>query len=163
MRIDFVTFVLLSVSAITAGAQQAANLGRAEWYRPPQLSIMVGFIKDPEHGNFTVKQWADGIGGRFDAAQFVERAHRAGVAEIIWYDKWIDGLVFRKTKTTGYVTERDFLAELAPQCKKHGIKLVIYFNTFYDGNPEFQQWAAVDQRGTPIPFSPNWPLNLLSI
>ena len=98
MRIDFVTFVLLSVSAITAGAQQAANLGRAEWYRPPQLSIMVGFIKDPEHSNFTVKQWADGIGGRFDAAQLVERAHRAGVAEIIWYDKWIDGLVFRKTK-----------------------------------------------------------------
>ena len=150
-------------SALPISAQLLADLGRAEYYRPPKLTVMIGYIKDPEHKNFTVKEWSAGIGGKFDAAQFIERFHRAGVTQIIWYDKWIDGLVFRKTKTTGYVTQRDFLAELAPQCKKHGIKLVIYFNTFYDGNPEFAKWAAVDQRGKPIPFAPSWPENLLSI
>jgi hypothetical protein len=139
------------------------NLGPAEFYRPPQLTLMVGFIKDPQHKNFTLEQWAKGIGKNFDAKQLVARAKQAGVVQIIWYDKWIDGLVFRKTKTTSFVTWRDFLAELAPECKRHGIKLVPYFNTFYDGNPEFAQWAAVDQRGRPIPFSPFWPLNLLSM
>lgn len=149
--------------SLLSPAQLPSALGRAEYYRPPQLTIMMGFIKDPEHKRFTVKEWSVGIGKSFDAAAFVERARRAGVTQIIWYDKWIDGLVFRKTKTTGYVTERDFLADLAPQCRKHGIKLVIYFNTFYDGNPEFAQWAAVDQKGKPITFSPFWPENLLSI
>lgn len=144
-------------------AQLAGNLGAAEWYRPPQLSLMVGFIKDPQHQHFTVKQWAAGIGANFDAASLVERAKRAGVVQIIWYDKWIDGLVFRKTKTTSYVTERDFLAPLVAECKKRGVRLVTYFNTFYDGNPEFAQWAAVDQRGKPIPFSPFWPESLMSI
>jgi hypothetical protein len=124
---------------------------------------MVGFIKDPQHKNFTVPEWAKGIGRNFDAAQIAERCKRAGVAQIIWYDKWIDGLVFHKTKTTNYHTEQDFLAELAPECHKRGIKLVTYFNTYYDGNPEFAQWACVDQRGKPIPFSPVWPENLLSM
>lgn len=146
-----------------APAQMAADLGRAEWYRPPQLTVMMGFIKDPQHQRFTVPEWASGIGAKFDAASVVGRLRRAGVTQIIWYDKWIDGLVFRKTRTTGYVTARDFLADLAPECRKSGIKLVIYFNTFYDGNPEFAQWAAVDQRGRRITFSPVWPENLLSV
>ncbi len=144
-------------------AQLPDQLGAAEWYRPPKLAVMIGFIKDPQHRNFTVPEWAKGIGAKFDAPALVERCRRAGVAQIIWYDKWIDGLVFRRTKTTSYVTERDFLAELAPECRKRGVKLVIYFNTFYDGNPEFAQWAAVDQRGRPISFSPFWPENLLSM
>jgi alpha-L-fucosidase len=144
-------------------AQLAEDLGAAEWYRPPQLTLMVGFIKDPQHKHFSLKEWARGIGANFDAASLVARCKRAGVAQIIWYDKWIDGLVFRKTKTTDYVTERDFLAPLAAECKRQGVKLVAYFNTFYDGNPEFAQWAAVDQRGKPIPYSPFWPENLLSM
>jgi len=139
------------------------DLGPAEFYRPPQLTLMIGFIKDPQHKNFTLEEWAKGIGKNFDAPRLVARAKQAGVVQIIWYDKWIDGLVFRKTQTTSFVTWRDFLAELAPECRRHGIKLVTYFNTFYDGNPEFAQWACVDQRGRPIPFSPFWPLNLLSM
>jgi hypothetical protein len=162
MRSRFPAVLLLAFSFIL-DAQLATDLGRAEWYRPPKLAVMMGFIKDPEHKQFTVKEWSKGIGAKFDAAAFVERAHRAGISEIIWYDKWIDGLVFRKTKTTTYTTGRDFLASLAPECRKHGIKLVIYFNTFYDGNPEFAEWAARDQTGKPIPFSPSWPENLLSI
>jgi alpha-L-fucosidase len=144
-------------------AQLPADLGAAEWYRPPQLSVMVGFIKDPQHKQYSVREWARDIGANFDAESLVARLKRAGVIQIIWYDKWIDGLVFRKTKTTTYTTERDFLAPLAAACRKHGVKLVTYFNTFYDGNPEFAPWAAVDQRGKPIPFSPFWPENLLSM
>lgn len=160
------TKILLSAGfacCLPLTAQVAENLGAAEWYRPPQLSVMIGFIKDPQHKHYTVKQWAAGIGANFDAAGLVARAKRAGVVQIIWYDKWIDGLVFRKTKTTSYSTERDFLAPLAAECKRHGVKLVTYFNTFYDGNPEFAPWAARDQRGTAIPFSPFWPESLMSI
>jgi hypothetical protein len=153
----------LALSGASAAQPLPKDLGPAEYYRPPQLTLMIGFIKDPQHKNFTVPQWAKGIGKNFDAVQIAERSKRAGVAQIIWYDKWIDGLVFHKTKTTSYHTERDFLAELAPECRKRGIKLVIYFNTYYDGNPEFAPWACVDQRGKPIPFSPFWPENLLSM
>jgi hypothetical protein len=156
-----VFFLTLAVSG--TAQHLARDLGPAEYYRPPQLTLMIGFIKDPEHKNFTVPEWAKGIGRNFDAVQIAERCKRAGVAQIIWYDKWIDGLVFHKTKTTNYHTERDFLAELAPECHKRGIKLVIYFNTYYDGNPEFAQWACVDQQAKPIPFSPFWPENLLSM
>jgi len=156
-------FILLAFSSSSFAQRLPRDLGPAEYYRPPQLTLMVGFIKDPEHKNFTVPEWAKGIGGNFNAVQIAERCKRAGVAQIIWYDKWIDGLVFHNTRTTGYHTERDFLAELAPECRKRGIMLVIYFNTYYDGNPEFAAWACVDQRGKPIPFSPFWPENLLSM
>jgi hypothetical protein len=143
------------------GSGAAAN--PIDFYRPPQLSLMVGFIKDPEHRNFSLEQWAKGIGKDFNAKKLVADAKSAGMVEIIWYDKWIDGLVFRKTKTTNFVTERDFLADLAPECKRAHLKLIIYFNIFYDGNPEFAQWACRDQRGNPIVFSVPWPTNLLSM
>jgi hypothetical protein len=155
--------IVLALSVSGAAQRLPRDLGPAEYYRPPQLTLMLGFIKDPQHKNFTVPEWAKGIGGNFDAVQIAERCKRAGVAQVIWYDKWIDGLVFHRTKTTSYHTERDFLAELAPECRKRGIKLVIYFNTYYDGNPEFANWACVDQRGKPISFSAPWPANLLSM
>ena len=155
--------ILLALSASASAQRLPHDLGPAEYYRPPQLTVMIGFIKDPQHRNFTVPEWARGIGANFDAARLAERCKRAGVAQIIWYDKWIDGMVFHYTKTTSYHTERDFLGELAPECRKRGIKLVIYFNTYYDGNPEFAAWACVDQRGKPIPFSTFWPENLLSM
>jgi len=147
--------------ASARGSSAAAN--PVDFYRPPQLTLMVGFIKDPEHHNFSVKLWAKDIGKHFDAKKLVADAKDAGVADIIWYDKWIDGLVFRKTKTTDFVTERDFLADLAPECRRAHLKLMIYFNIFYDGNPEFAQWACRDQRGNPITFPPPWPSNLLSM
>ena len=163
MRNALLFAVILTFSITGAAQRMPKDLGPAEYYRPPQLTLMIGFIKDPQHKNFTVPEWAKGIGKDFDAVQIAERSKRAGVAQIIWYDKWIDGMVFHKTKTTSYHTERDFLAELAPECRKRGIKLVIYFNTYYDGNPEFAQWACVDQRGKPIPFASTWPENLLSM
>jgi hypothetical protein len=156
-----IVFLVFSVSGIAQRLPR--DLGPTEYYRPPQLTLMLGFIKDPQHKNYTVPEWAKGIGGNFSAVQIAERCKRAGVAQLIWYDKWIDGLVFHKTKTTSYHTERDFLVELAPECRKRDIKLVIYFNTYYDGNPEFAAWACVDQRGRPIPFGNAWPENMLSM
>ena len=143
------------------GPGEAAN--SIDFYRPPQLTLMVGFIKDPEHRNFSVEEWAKGIGKDFNAKKVVADVKSAGIVEIIWYDKWIDGLVFHKTKTTHFATERDFLADLGPECKRAQLKLMIYFNIFYDGNPEFAQWACRDQRGNPIVFAPVWPANLLSM
>ncbi len=149
--------------ALARAGGSGAGANPIDFYRPPQLSLMVGFIKDPEHHNFSVEQWAKGIGKDFNAKKLVADAKSAGMVDIIWYDKWIDGLVFRKTKTTSFVTERDFLAELQPECKGANLKLIIYFNIFYDGNPEFAQWACRDQRGNPIAFAPFWPASLLSM
>ena len=148
---------------VARGGGSAETANPIDFYRPPQLTLMVGFIKDPEHHGFSVKEWANGIGKSFDAKQLVADAKRAGMADIIWYDKWIDGLVFRKTKTTNFVTQRDFLAELAPECRRAHLKLIIYFNIFYDGNPEFAQWACRDERGSPITFPSPWAENLLSM
>jgi hypothetical protein len=139
------------------------SLGAAEFYRPPQLSVMVGFIKDPQHTGFTVADWKTGIGKKFDARALVARIKASGAATIVWYDKWIDGLVFRKTATTAWQTDRDFLAELAPECHRQGIHLVVYFNTFYDGNPEFEKWAARAPDGKIITYPRPWPAALLSV
>ena len=149
--------------ACAAAGSTPKNLGNAGFYRPPQLTLMVGFIKDPQQTEFTDSEWAKNIGANFDAERLAERCKQDGIAQIIWYDKWIDGLVFHNTKTTTFHTSRDFLADLAPACRKRGIKLVIYFNTYYDGNPEFAKWACTDRRGKPIAFSSFWPLNLLSM
>jgi hypothetical protein len=124
---------------------------------------MVGFIKDPQHTGFTIPQWQAGMGKNFDARALVSRLKASGAATVIWYDKWIDGLVFRKTTTTAYHTDRDFLAELAPECHRQGLRLVVYFNTFYDGNPEFEKYAARDPRGEIITYPKPWPAALLSV
>ena len=134
-----------------------------DFYRPPQLSLMVGFIKDPEHSKFSLREFAETVGKNFDARALATRAKKAGIVDIIWYDKWIDGLVYHKTQTTTFMTGRDFLAELAPECKRVGLKLIVYFNIFFDGNPEFAQWACTDQRGRPIAFPEPWRDNLLSM
>jgi len=149
--------------AVIAAQPARVDYGRAEYYRAPQIGLMVGFIKDPQHGGYTVDDWRKGIGAKFDARAIVARVKASGAAHIIWYDKWIDGLVFRKTKTTNYHTDRDFLAELMKECKREKVRLLTYFNTFYDGNPEFAQWACLDQRGQRIAYPPPWPANALSI
>ncbi len=150
-----------STSRVSAGPWPE-DLGRLEFYRPPQLTVMTGFIKDPQHKHYTVAEWAKGIGQNFDAAALVDRYLKAGIREVLWYDKWIDGLVFRRTGTTSYQTDRDFLGDWKEAIKGPDLKLVTYFNTFYDDNPEFSDWACIDARGEPITFSPFWPQKLLS-
>ncbi|MCX6622715.1 MAG: alpha-L-fucosidase [Acidobacteria bacterium] len=159
-----VRFVLAGCFVAAVSAQDLPkDLGPLEYYRPPQLAVMAEFTKDPAHKHYSMEEWRRGLGGKFDAQAFVARCKRAGAVEIIWVDKWIDGLVFHDTKTTSYKAERDFLGELSRECRKQGVKLLAYFNTFYDDNPEFAAWRALDQRGRPLVLSPGWPSALVSM
>lgn len=143
--------------------QLPADPGGLEYYRPPQLAVMMELTKDPAHKDFSMDEWRRGLGEQFDAHALVARCKRAGVVQIIWVDKWIDGLVFHDTKTTSYKTERDFVGEVSRECKKQGIKLLVYFDAYYDDNPEFAPWRALDQRGRPLVLSPGWPSALVSM
>ncbi|MHB8862870.1 MAG: discoidin domain-containing protein [Pirellulaceae bacterium] len=124
--------------------------------RSPSLNIMTGFIYEPLKP-YTIEQWMDGLGSRFDADRWVQDFQEVGANYMIFYDKWIDGLVFHDTKTTSFKTQRDFVRALSAACQRHGLRLVFYFNAISDGNPEFDKWALVDRQGKPVVFSPNWP------
>ena len=76
-----------------------------------------------------------------------EISRRSAPSYMIFYDKWIDGLVFHDTKTTGFKTQRDFVRELAAACQRSGLPLVFYFNAISDGNPEFDAWALTRPAG----------------
>jgi len=117
---------------------------------------MTGFIYEPKKP-YTIQQWMESLGNRFDAEQWVKDFKGAGADHLVFYDKWIDGLVFHNTKTTGFKTKRDFLRELAAACQRGGLPLVIYFNAISDGNPEFDEWSLLDPQGNPIVFGAAWP------
>jgi len=129
---------------------------RRDWLKTPTLSIMTGFIYEPLKP-YTIYQWMNNLGSRFDADGWVRDFKEVGATHLVFYDKWIDGLVFHDTKTTSFKTRRDFLRELATACQRGGLPLVIYFNAVSDGDPEFDRWALLDKQGKPIVFSPQWP------
>jgi hypothetical protein len=124
--------------------------------RSPSVTLMTGFIYEPLKP-YTIEKWQEGLGSRFDADDWVRQFQEVGAGYVIFYDKWIDGLVFHDTKTTGFKTKRDFVAELTAACQRRGLKLVFYFNAISDGNPEFDAWATQDRQGKPIVFAPLWP------
>ena len=126
------------------------------WHQAPMLSIMTGFIYEPLKP-YTIQQWMENLGNKFDADQWVKDFKDVGADHVVFYDKWIDGLVFHDTKTTGFKTQRDFVRELAAACQRGGLPLVLYFNAISDGNPEFNQWSLMDKNGKPIVFGYNWP------
>ena len=142
------------VAAILAPSVGAA--AQDAWFRAPRLSIMTGFIYEPLKP-YTIHQWKETLGSKFDADRWVRDFKEAGAQHLVFYDKWIDGLVFHDTKTTSFKTRRDFVGELAAACQRQGLPLVLYFNALSDGNPEFDKWALLDRRGKPIVFSPRWP------
>ena len=39
----------LALSGAGVAQRLPKDLGPAEYYRPPQLTLMIGFIKDPQH------------------------------------------------------------------------------------------------------------------
>ena len=143
---------LLSVVALT----HPAPAGEKPWYRSPSLSVMTGYIYEPKSAH-TIQQWLEGLGGKMDADRWVADFKQAGASYLIFYDKWIDGLVFHDTKTTDFKTRRDFVRDLADACRRGGLRLVLYFNAISDGNPEFKKWATRDRGGRPIVFSSRWP------
>lgn len=136
---------------------QAQPAARAElWLKPPSLGIMAGFIYEPRKP-YPIQEWIEKLGHRWDADQWVEQFQEAGASYLVFYDKWIDGLVFHDTRTTGFKTRRDFVREIAGACHRRGLRLVYYFNAVSDGNPEFDAWSLRDPQGQPIVFSPEWP------
>ncbi|MCR4415762.1 MAG: alpha-L-fucosidase, partial [Thermoguttaceae bacterium] len=139
-----------------AVAARPATAAQPCWHKAPTVSIMTGFIYEPKKP-YTIQAWMENLGSRFDAPQWVKDFKEVGASHLVFYDKWIDGLVFHDTKTTRFKTKRDFLRELATACQRGGLPLVLYFNAISDGNPEFDAWALVDRQGKPIVFSPTWP------
>jgi len=126
------------------------------WYDSPSLSIMTGFIYEPLKP-YTIHQWKETLGNEFDADRWAKDFKEAGAQHLVFYDKWIDGLVFHDTKTTNFKTNRDFVRELAAACQRQKLPLVFYFNAVSDGNPEFNEWSLLDRGGKPIVFSSRWP------
>jgi len=158
----FHAFVLIAFAAAAARTAAAAE-PRPTWYdRSPKLAVMTGFIYEPL-SPYTLKQWAEGLGNRFDADRWVGDFREAGASYLIFYDKWIDGFVFHDTKTTGFKTKRDFVGELAGACERRKLPLVLYFNAMTDGNPEFDKWSLIDRRGRALVFSPRWPTRVQTL
>ncbi len=135
---------------------QPGTAARPPWHKAPTVSVMTGFIYEPKKP-YTIQQWMENLGSKFDADQWVKDFQEAGASYVIFYDKWIDGLVFHDTKTTNFKTKRDFLRELAAACQRGGLPLVLYFNAISDGNPEFDEWSLLDREGKPIVFGDAWP------
>lgn len=131
-------------------------VSRPGWHKAPTVSIMTGFIYEPLKP-YTIRQWMENLGNKFDADQWVKDFKEAGANHLVFYDKWIDGLVFHDTKTTNFKTRRDFLRELAAACQRGELPLVLYFNAVSDGNPEFDPWSLLDKQGNPIVFGAQWP------
>ncbi len=125
------------------------------WLKTPTVSIMVGFIYEPGRP-YTIQRWMENLGNRFDADQWVRDFKETGATHLVFYDKWIDGLVFHDTKTTNFKTRRDFVREVAAACRKQKLRLLLYFNAVNDGNPEFDEWT-LDKEGKPIIRSGKWP------
>jgi hypothetical protein len=152
---------LISVLAVvlalagSASSDQPPPL-RPCWHKAPTVSVMTGFIYEPLKP-YTIQRWMENLGNRFDADQWVKDFKETGASHLVFYDKWIDGLVFHDTKTTNFKTKRDFVRELAAACQRGGLPLVLYFNAVSDGNPEFDPWSLLDKQGKPIVFGARWP------
>jgi hypothetical protein len=157
MRIGHLVFVCAFTALSVPGTAEEKT-----WYRSPTLSIMTGFLKDPQKPG-TLMEWREGLGSRFDAGRWVSDFQEAGATYLIFYDKWHDGLVNHDTKTTSYKTHRDFVREIADACHRGGLRLVIYFNPHIDGNPDFKQWAVRDLNDQPILMSNGWPFESQSL
>lgn len=138
----------LCIAASGLGAEQAVTppsqprtAARPCWHKAPTVSVMTGFIYEPL-SRYTLQKWMENLGHKFDADRWVKNFQEAGASHVVFYDKWIDGLVFHETKTTHFKTQRDFLRELAAACQRRGLPLVLYFNAISDGNPEFDEWCS---------------------
>ena len=152
---------LAAAWALCVGATSLAAAADT-WLEPPQLAVMTGFIKDPQQPG-TLEDWQRDLGREFSAAAWVRSFRSFGASYLIFYDKWIDGLVFHDTATTGFKTDRDFLREIADECRNRTLPLVIYWNAAYDHNPEFAEYVMRDAAGNPVSFPEPWPCRQLSM
>ena len=146
----------LALCAFWVALPGSLTMAEEIWFESPRLSIMTGFIYEPLEP-YTIHEWKETLGDEFDADQWVKDFKETGAQHLVFYDKWIDGLVFHDTKTTNFKTKRDFVRELAAACQRHELPLIFYFNAVSDGNPEFDEWSLLDRQGKPIVFGTRWP------
>jgi hypothetical protein len=107
------------VSFSLPAAESPTAADRPCWHSAPTLSVMTGFIYEPL-SPYPVEKWLENLGSRFDADRWIADFKEVGASHVVFYDKWIDGLVFHDTKTTNFKTRRDFLGELAAACQRGG-------------------------------------------
>jgi len=104
---------LTVLALLCATVLSAAGSSSRNWHKAPTVSVMTGFIYEPLKP-YTIQQWMENLGNRFDADQWVRDFKEIGASHVVFYDKWIDGLVFHDTKTTNFKTKRDLTPLLAP-------------------------------------------------
>ena len=126
------------------------------WLEEPSVSVMTGFLHEPRSPQPT-ERWLEGLGSAFDADRWVREVQETGASHLVFYDKWIDGLVFHDTRTTSFKSRRDFVREITSASQRAGLPLVLYFNAIADGNPEFDTWALADRQGRPVLYDEVFP------
>ncbi len=147
------TILIVLISSVLSFGSE--NKQPAEWYSPPKISVMVGFIRHAAQ-EIDMEYFRKNVGSNFDADKLLSELKDAQVSYLIFYDKWHDGLVFHDTATTSIKTERDFMDEITKACRKHDVPLMIYFNAIIDGNPEFRHWALRDPNGKVLQLNSKW-------
>ena len=156
--IFLIAIIVLFITCTDEKQPQIVAKSKQSWYKSPMLSVMAGFIYYPK-STYSIWEWEKNLGKNFNAQTFVKQLKDANVEYLIFYDKWIDGLVFHDTKTTKFKTTRDYFKEVSKACDDQNLKLVVYYNAISDGNPEFEKGFARDYYGNVFPFSPEWPTN----
>lgn len=164
---------------VCASTLPGASAGAAfpEWYRPPQLFVMTGFIANttsgtwgpdfigsglwsPEKQKQDLALWNKGLGARYDPDKTARAFKEAGATGVIFYDKWHDGIVPHRTSLTSFMTERDLVGDTITALRKQGLKIVIYYSVGFDHNPDpkFQDWVCRTASGEPMggPFPADW-------
>ena len=165
---------LVCASALSGASGDAVY---PEWYRPPQLFVMTGFIANttsgtwgpdftgsglwsPEKQQQDLAKWNKGLGAAYDPKKTARAFKEAGATGVIFYDKWHDGIVPHRTKLTSFMTERDLVGDTISALRKQGLKIVIYYSVGFDHNPDpkFKDWVCLDASGKPMgrPFPADW-------
>jgi len=168
---------LVAAFALFSGVVNAQESEKAPFYKPPQLFVMTGFIANTTKGTWgtdfvgsgdwtpqkqlaAVAEWNKGLGKDYDPERELAAFKRAGATGIIFYDKWHDGLVNHDTKLTSYKTERDLVGPTVRAARKLGLKIVVYYSTGLDSNPDprFKDWGCRDAQGHPMgqAFPTDW-------
>ena len=168
---------LVAAFALFSSGANAQESEKAPFYKPPQLFVMTGFIANTTNGTWgtdfvgsgdwtpkkqlaAVAEWNKGLGKDYDPERELLAFKRAGATGIIFYDKWHDGLVSHDTKLTSYKTERDLVGPTVRAARKLGLKIVVYYSTGLDSNPDprFKDWGCRDAQGHPmgLAFPTDW-------
>ena len=132
----FVTFGLYSIPAGVWKGRVAGRNMYAEWIQK-EGNWPYG-IPDEEYQ--ALAQQFNPTG--FDADAWVREIKNAGMKYLVFTAKHHDGFAMWPSKVSHYDVEdatsfkRDILAELAEACRKHGIKLGIYYSHWQDWEHE---------------------------